>query len=104
MIGGEGACLSMFHRRLTFVCRQSRVRYAFSRFHLCLHSTLTFLPSSLKDIAGANAAGWSSILVRTGVYHPADGPPTHKPTYEAENVEAAVHWAIEREIAQMERR
>jgi len=53
-----------------------------------------------SDIAGANAAGWSSILVRTGVYRPADGPPTHKPTYEAENVEAAVHWAIEREIAQ----
>jgi len=53
-----------------------------------------------SDIAGANAAGWSSILVRTGVYHPGDGPPTHKPTYEAGNVEAAVHWAIEREIAQ----
>ncbi|KAH8984516.1 HAD hydrolase [Lactarius akahatsu] len=53
-----------------------------------------------SDIAGANAAGWSSILVRTGVYDPADGPPTHKPTHEAENVEAAVHWAIEREFAQ----
>lgn len=53
-----------------------------------------------SDIAGANAAGWSSILVRTGVYNPADGPPTHKPTHETENVEAAVHWAIEREIAQ----
>ncbi|KAI0295868.1 HAD-like domain-containing protein [Multifurca ochricompacta] len=54
-----------------------------------------------SDIAGANAAGWSSILVRTGVYDPADGLPTHKPTYEAENVEAAVKWAIDREIARV---
>jgi len=50
-----------------------------------------------SDIAGANAAGWSSVLVRTGVYDRADGPPTHSPTYEAENVEAAVQWAIDRE-------
>jgi ribonucleotide monophosphatase NagD (HAD superfamily) len=49
------------------------------------------------DIAGANAAGWLSVLVRTGVYDHADGPPTHSPTHEAENVEAAVQWAIDRE-------
>ncbi|KAA1478120.1 HAD hydrolase [Dentipellis sp. KUC8613] len=51
-----------------------------------------------SDIAGANAAGWSSILVHTGVYNPEDGPPTHQPTHEAEDVEAAVKWAIEREF------
>jgi len=51
-----------------------------------------------SDIAGANAAGWSSVLVRTGVYDRAEGPPAHSPTHEAENVEAAVQWAIEREI------
>ncbi|KAF8482499.1 HAD hydrolase [Russula ochroleuca] len=51
-----------------------------------------------SDIAGANAAGWSSVLVRTGVYDPVDGPPAHNPTHEAENVEAAVRWAIDREV------
>ncbi|KAI9442660.1 HAD-like domain-containing protein [Lactarius indigo] len=58
-------------------------------------------PSVMSDIqprlslyADNPESGWSSILVRTGVYDPADGPP-------AENVEAAVYWAIEREIAQM---
>ncbi|KAI0279514.1 HAD-hyrolase-like-domain-containing protein [Russula aff. rugulosa BPL654] len=51
-----------------------------------------------SDIAGANTAGWSSVLVRTGVYDPVDGPPAHNPTHEAENVEAAVQWAIDREV------
>ncbi|KAH9963811.1 HAD-like domain-containing protein [Russula dissimulans] len=51
-----------------------------------------------SDIAGANAAGWSSVLVHTGVYDLADGPPAHSPTHEAENVEAAVRWAIDREV------
>lgn len=51
-----------------------------------------------SDIAGANVAGWSSVLVRTGVYDREDGPPAHSPTHEAENVEAAVQWAIDREI------
>jgi len=51
-----------------------------------------------SDISGANAAGWSSVLVRTGVYDPADGPPSHSPTYEAENVEEAVQWALDREV------
>jgi len=50
-----------------------------------------------SDIAGANAAGWSSVLVRTGVYDPENGPPTHAPTHVAEDVEEAVRWAIERE-------
>ena len=50
------------------------------------------------DIAGANAAGWGSVLVKTGVYDPVDGPPTHTPTHIADDVEAAVRWAIEREL------
>ena len=38
------------------------------------------------------------MLVRTGVYDPAQGPPAHTPTYVAEDVEEAVRWAIEREM------
>ncbi|KDQ62256.1 hypothetical protein JAAARDRAFT_30147 [Jaapia argillacea MUCL 33604] len=52
-----------------------------------------------SDIAGANAAKWSSILVRTGVYDPSFGPSPHTPTYEAEDVEEAVKWAINREMS-----
>ncbi|KNZ72209.1 hypothetical protein J132_04330 [Termitomyces sp. J132] len=52
-----------------------------------------------SDIAGANAAGWSSILVRTGVFDPQQGPPSHHPTHVANDVEAAVKWAIDRELA-----
>ncbi|CAG7849712.1 Uncharacterized CDP-alcohol phosphatidyltransferase class-I family protein C22A12.08c [Serendipita indica DSM 11827] len=44
-----------------------------------------------SDIAGANAAGWQSVLVHTGVYSPSDGVPTHKPTFQARDVEEAVH-------------
>ena len=99
MIGGKRVSIPGFHRQLTIVRRQPRVRYADVILSRVIPFHINF-PLSPKDIAGANAAGWSSILVRTGVYHPADGPPTHKPTYEAENVETAVHWAIEREIAQ----
>jgi HAD-hyrolase-like len=66
-----------------------------------LHNAVPPLPS--PDIAGANAAGWSSVLVRTGVYDRANGPPAHTPTYEAEDVEDAVQWAIEREINQAAR-
>ncbi|KAH9894895.1 HAD-like domain-containing protein [Cubamyces lactineus] len=51
-----------------------------------------------SDIAGANGAGWKSVLVRTGVYDPVHGPPAHTPTYIAEDVEEAVRWAIEREM------
>ncbi|KAF9453937.1 HAD-superfamily hydrolase [Macrolepiota fuliginosa MF-IS2] len=49
------------------------------------------------DIAGANAAGWYSVLVRTGVYEREFGGPTHIPTHETADVEAAVQWAIMRE-------
>ncbi|RDB24812.1 putative CDP-alcohol phosphatidyltransferase class-I family protein C22A12.08c [Hypsizygus marmoreus] len=52
-----------------------------------------------SDIAGANAANWSSILVHTGVFDPQQGPPSHRPTHEVADVEAAVRWAIDRELA-----
>ena len=51
-----------------------------------------------SDIAGANVAGWNSILVKTGVYNSSQGTPTHLPTHFAEDVEEAVEWAIEREL------
>ncbi|CCM05686.1 uncharacterized protein FIBRA_07917 [Fibroporia radiculosa] len=51
-----------------------------------------------SDVIGANAAGWSSLLVRTGVYDPRQGPPAHVPTHEVEDVLEAVTWAIEREM------
>ncbi|KDR75303.1 hypothetical protein GALMADRAFT_249318 [Galerina marginata CBS 339.88] len=51
-----------------------------------------------SDIAGAEAVGWPSILVKTGVYDPSQGPPSHLPTYLAEDVEEAVNWAIQREL------
>jgi len=47
-----------------------------------------------SDIAGANGAGWKSILVHTGVYDPSEGRPTHTPTVEAEDVQKAVWWAF----------
>ncbi|EJD35630.1 HAD hydrolase [Auricularia subglabra TFB-10046 SS5] len=50
-----------------------------------------------SDIAGANAAGWHSALVRTGVYDPAHGKPAHEPTFEAEDVDEAVLEAFKRE-------
>ncbi|KAJ6558501.1 HAD hydrolase [Mycena vulgaris] len=48
-----------------------------------------------SDIAGANAAEWQSVLVKTGVF--AGGQPAHEPTYIAEDVEEAVSWAIAKE-------
>jgi len=49
-----------------------------------------------SDIAGANAHGWNSILLRTGVYQ--GGTPTHAPTVISDDVEQGVMWAIEREL------
>lgn len=51
-----------------------------------------------SDIAGANTAGWKSILVHTGVYDPHRGPPSHQPTHQAEDVAEAVRWALEQEF------
>ena len=53
------------------------------------------------DIAGANGANWNSVLVRTGVYDPEEGPPRHRPTHIAEDVAEAVEWAIKREHARL---
>lgn len=54
------------------------------------------------DIAGANATGWSSILVKTGVYSPKRGPPLHQPTYIADDVEHGVRWAINKECSRLQ--
>jgi ribonucleotide monophosphatase NagD (HAD superfamily) len=54
----------------------------------------THLIFSGTDIAGANAAKWASILVRTGVFDSRRGPPKYRPTREAEDIEEAVRWAI----------
>lgn len=66
---------------------------SFSRTHIYM---IGDNPES--DIAGANSAGWRSILVTTGVYEPEFGKPRHTPTHEAPDVEAAVQWAINREL------
>ncbi|EST08907.1 HAD-superfamily hydrolase, subfamily IIA [Kalmanozyma brasiliensis GHG001] len=50
-----------------------------------------------SDIKGAVDFGWSSALVRTGVYKDHNGPPNHKPTILVDNVEQAVIEAIQRE-------
>jgi ribonucleotide monophosphatase NagD (HAD superfamily) len=52
----------------------------------------------ISDIAGANLHGWSSVLVRTGVYNDADGEPAHMPSVIADDVEIGVRWAIERSM------
>ncbi|KZO93046.1 HAD hydrolase [Calocera viscosa TUFC12733] len=52
-----------------------------------------------SDIAGANAYGWDSILVGTGVYDSNEGPPTYFPSRMLNNVEQAVEWVIDREFA-----
>lgn len=50
-----------------------------------------------SDVAGANAAGWRSVLVETGVYT-ADGrggrPARHRATHEARDVAEAVEWVL----------
>lgn len=48
-----------------------------------------------SDIAGANAFGWDSLLVKTGVYR--EGQPKHTPTRIVDDVEVGVRWAIDRE-------
>ncbi|KAG8813987.1 hypothetical protein FRC17_001347, partial [Serendipita sp. 399] len=53
-----------------------------------------------SDIAGANKAGWNSVLVHTGVFSPEGGPPSHSPTFQARDVEEAVQIALERTSSQ----
>lgn len=49
-----------------------------------------------SDIMGANGFGWSSALVRTGVYRDAEGAPASKPTLIADNVEEAIKTIMQR--------
>ena len=54
------------------------------------------------DILGANqmGEGWNSVLVQSGVYNPKDRsnlPAEQTPTFEAENMQAAVRKIIEKE-------
>jgi len=49
-----------------------------------------------SDIAGANGAGWKSILVRTGVYR-GHREPSAKPTVILDDALDAVRWALEQE-------
>lgn len=51
-----------------------------------------------SDIAGANAAGWRSILVRGGVYK-GSGPPKHEPTTIQDDSYAGVQWALAQETS-----
>ncbi|KAF9581637.1 hypothetical protein BGW38_001272 [Lunasporangiospora selenospora] len=52
------------------------------------------------DIAGANAYGWESLLVKTGVFKPEgdENHYLHPATAVVEDVEDAVRWIISREI------
>jgi len=56
----------------------------------------------IQDIAGANAANWSSVLVHTGVFTKGSTP-RHTPTHQAPNVEEAVRLAIQKEAAMLGR-
>lgn len=65
---------------------------------LCMNSYMVG-DNPASDIAGANAHGWSSILVRTGVFHDTHGEkPAYQPTAIADNVEKGVEWAIGKEM------
>lgn len=56
-----------------------------------------------SDIRGANefqspdGTGWTSVLVRTGVWSPERGDPAHTPKMIVNDVAAAVDWALEQE-------
>jgi HAD-hyrolase-like len=56
------------------------------------------LPIFTLDIAGANGANWSSVLVKTGVYDPSQGHPSYPPNHCADDVEEAVKWALEQHL------
>lgn len=49
-----------------------------------------------SDIMGANNFGWSSALVRTGVFRDVEGPPAHTPTIISNNVEEAIQTIMQR--------
>ncbi|KAK9896258.1 HAD-superfamily subfamily IIA hydrolase [Cystobasidium minutum MCA 4210] len=53
-----------------------------------------------SDIAGANAYGLSSILVRTGVFRGKDNHAEHPATTVQPDVLAAVRWALKKELGE----
>lgn len=66
--------------------------------NLCMKSYMVG-DNPASDIAGANAHGWSSILVRTGVFHDTHGEkPAYQPTVIVDDVEKGVEWAIGKEM------
>ncbi|QIW99166.1 hypothetical protein AMS68_004684 [Peltaster fructicola] len=90
-----------------------RATYVYAERQLVAHRKALFGPTGLNhplrrvymigdnplsDIRGANTfhsptnSSWSSILVRTGVYN--GGTPAEIPTHIADDVSAAVQWAI----------
>ncbi|KAI0130131.1 HAD-superfamily subfamily IIA hydrolase [Xylariales sp. AK1849] len=56
-----------------------------------------------SDIRGANefespdGTDWTSVLVRTGVWSPERGEPTHRPKMIVDDVASAVDWALKQE-------
>ncbi|CAG8514444.1 15199_t:CDS:1, partial [Funneliformis caledonium] len=48
-------------------------------------------------IAGANRAGWTSILVRTGVFSGEDNDLLNPAKFVADNILHAVEWMFHRE-------
>lgn len=66
--------------------------------NLCMKSYMVG-DNPASDIAGANAHGWFSILVRTGVFHDTHGEkPAYQPTVIVDDVEKGVEWAIGKEM------
>ena len=51
------------------------------------------------DRPGANGYGWSSALVRTGVYRDVAGPPAHKPSMIVDHVDQAIEAIMQKEWA-----
>ncbi len=49
----------------------------------------------LSDIKGANAAGWTSILVRTGCFHGPGNDPEHPAAHVVDNVLDAVNLILQ---------
>lgn len=52
------------------------------------------------DIAGANAYGWTSILVKTGIFDGNGNSSEFPANLVCEDIEEAVHWALREEGVQ----
>ncbi|EPX74723.1 cardiolipin synthase/hydrolase fusion protein [Schizosaccharomyces octosporus yFS286] len=51
-----------------------------------------------SDIRGANDYGWTSILVRTGIFQGADNSPKYPAKHVAKNVWEGMRWALSRHV------